>query len=336
MKGKANSKQNNAVNLIKFLAAMLVILAHAHSLSDGSKDLLARFIKGTGFGSLAVAIFFAFSGYFIMKSIQSKGDKGFLIKRVKRIFPELIIVVLLTIFVVGPIFTNLSLKNYFLNPITYLYSLNALLIPYHNLPGVFTANTYKNVVNGALWTLPVEFVCYIMIYVLYKMKLVQKRNRLIIVFALGLGVYLSLYLLNIKFIIDIVRPVLVFLFSAVLFFIEDIKKEDLLIIGLISILFIVSRNIVLYHLFLIILLPLILFYIIKHINFRNRVVAILGRASYCIYLVGFVVQQSIVATFGGHMNPYVNYGLAVVIATLLGILINTIYEKKLKRIVDKI
>ena len=57
---KNKKEQNNIVDLIKYIAAITVILSHSHSLSNLSKDILSKNIPGASLGSLAVAIFFSF------------------------------------------------------------------------------------------------------------------------------------------------------------------------------------------------------------------------------------------------------------------------------------
>ena len=332
---KNKKEQNNIVDLIKYIAAITVILSHSHSLSNLSKDILSKNIPGASLGSLAVAIFFSFSGYYIMKSIMKKGDKNFLKKRAKRILPELMIVVLLTIFIVGPIFTNIALKEYFFNPKTYIYLLNSIMIPYHNLPGVFANNIYGSTVNGALWTIPVEFACYIMLFICYKLNF-KSAKKMMILFIVSIICYFSLYHFKSSFLITTTRPIIIFIFSALLFFIDNKSNKQPIIFSIIGIILLCMKNSICYDLFLIICLPIILVYISKNILVKNKIFELLGKISYSIYLVGFVIQQSIISIYGGKMNPNLNFILSALCATIIGFIINYFYEKKLKKLVDKI
>ena len=330
MAEKSNKKYNNYVDIIKFVAALLVIFSHSYRLSNNSIDLLSRYIKGASFGSFAVAVFFSFSGYYIMKSLKTKGDKKFIYKRLIRILPELIIVVLLTIFILGPVFTNLSVTEYFLNKKTYLYLLNGIMVPYHNLPGVFINNIYGSTVNGALWTLPIEFICYIGIYLCYKLKLTKNNKFLLVSFILCLIGYSIILYLNIEFLLTIIRPILVFIFSSILVFAKNIKKVYMLPLIIISILLFILKSFICYNIFLIIFLPLVLFYVINNISIKSKIASFLGKISYSIYLVGFPMQQSVVSIFGGKMNPYVNFVISVLLAVICATVINMLYEKVIK------
>ena len=96
--------------------------------------------------------------------------------RAKRIFPFLWMVIILSVFILGPILTDLPLNAYFTNHVTWLYLLNGLFIPVHNLPGVFENCITMSTVNGALWTLSVEAICYAALFILYKLKMINKEK----------------------------------------------------------------------------------------------------------------------------------------------------------------
>ena len=112
----------------------------------------------------AVEIFFALSGFLVVKSWVSDPHMGrFLLKRAIRIIPGLIGVVLFTTLILGPIFTNLSLSEYFSHSLFQLYFLNIFFYVIYGLPGVFTENIYPNAVNGSLWSLPAEVSMYLLV-----------------------------------------------------------------------------------------------------------------------------------------------------------------------------
>jgi peptidoglycan/LPS O-acetylase OafA/YrhL len=50
-----------------------------------------------------------------------------------------------------------------------------MLVTRNVLPGVFSDNPLPHVVNGSLWTLPVEFLCYISVAVLGSVKFMPKN-----------------------------------------------------------------------------------------------------------------------------------------------------------------
>jgi len=175
--------KNSNVSCIKLLAALMVILCHSYPLTGNGVDFLSRLTNGkTGLGIVAVAVFFSFSGFYLSRSLERNDDAIlFVRRRMIKIFPPLMIVVLVSILIIGPVFTTLSLKEYFVDKRTYLYLINMLLIPIHELPGVFGEAPYNPTVNGSLWTLPVEFGCYIFLIILYKVKRIFGRKYINII-----------------------------------------------------------------------------------------------------------------------------------------------------------
>lgn len=175
----------------------MVILSHSFSVTEGplSPGTPLDVITQTrlSVGGVAVAIFFLYSGILIAKSCERhKSFKQFFYKRILRIFPELIVCVLASIFIIGLAVTNLPWTEYLLHPQSYLYLLNIVMIPVHTLPGVFVHNPYPLVVNAALWTIAAEFMCYIFCFAVYKLlkfKRSSMRNMSVV-----LGIVILAYI----------------------------------------------------------------------------------------------------------------------------------------------
>lgn len=179
----ATSRVNN-LNFMRFVAALMVIVSHCYSVVLGG-DAGSYLLKLTGDrlspGGVSVGVFFLFGGFLIARSCEHYPEaKKFFSARILRLFPELLFVVILTAFVLGPMLSTLSPVEYFTNPQTYKYLLNGVLIMVHQLPGVFTNNPSGDVVNAALWTLPVEFICYILCFISYKLTKFDKKKFLLL------------------------------------------------------------------------------------------------------------------------------------------------------------
>ena len=65
------------------------------------------------------------------------GVAFFAARRASRLLPGLVVTLLLTVLVIGPVATKLSMRQYFLNGQTVQYFANLLLIQQRMLPGVF-------------------------------------------------------------------------------------------------------------------------------------------------------------------------------------------------------
>lgn len=155
--------RNNNFNLLRFLVASLVIFSHSFPLAKGGGDPLNATFGVSG-GTIAVDIFFITSGFLITSSFFARNNLlAFIWARFIRIYPALIIAILFTVFVVGLSFTTLSPSEFISNNQTHKYLIKGISLikgVEHTLPGVFVDNTYKNAVNGSLWTLPYEIKMY--------------------------------------------------------------------------------------------------------------------------------------------------------------------------------
>ena len=224
-----------------------------------------------------------------------------------------------------------------------MYFTNVLLFPYHNLPGVFKKNIFGSTVNGALWTLSIEFLCYIYIFIIKKIGFLTKKGSIIIFSLLLVFSFISCYiindlaLLNIAMLITIIRPVLVFIFSSLLYFFKDKIESNSIILFVLSIIicFVFKINI-LYNIILIFILPLVLCYFSNSVIIYNKLFSNLGKISYSMYLVGFVVQQSIVSIFGGVMNSYINFIIAVPISFLFAVVVYNFTNRIMNLIIRRI
>jgi peptidoglycan/LPS O-acetylase OafA/YrhL len=164
MLSRSASGRDNNFNLIRFLAAALVLYSHAYPLSGTLGEPLEK-LAGFSLGHFAVDVFFAVSGFLVTGSLLGKRRLGpFLRARVLRIFPALLASSVLTAFVVGALHTRLPLLAYLRDVDTWRFALqNTTCWPWpivYGLPGVFEHLPVAAVVNGSLWSLPFELNMY--------------------------------------------------------------------------------------------------------------------------------------------------------------------------------
>jgi peptidoglycan/LPS O-acetylase OafA/YrhL len=169
---------------LRLFAAALVLLSHAFSLTD-STEPVSRLSNGqTAAGPLGVAVFFVISGFLISASFdRSHGISEFVARRALRIMPGLICIVLLTACAFGPLLSSLGAASYFRHPEFHRYFLNILFKSEDTLPGAFVTNPHPEV-NGSLWTLKYEVLCYCAIAMLLSLKFTESLNiRILMVLA---------------------------------------------------------------------------------------------------------------------------------------------------------
>lgn len=157
--------KNNNFNLIRLAAALAVLINHSFPLATGREvDFWIGSHLGISLGSIAVDIFFATSGFLVTGSLLSNNNiLRFIKARILRIYPALIVMLLITTILIGGYFTSLHMREYLASSDTLRYLLkNGSLFTgaSYTLPGVFETNPYKESVNGSLWTLPYEIWMY--------------------------------------------------------------------------------------------------------------------------------------------------------------------------------
>jgi len=154
----------NNFDLLRLFAALLVFWFHALVFTGRPAPLLFSWVTP---GSLGVYIFFLISGYLVSKSWDSDPHPGrFLARRSLRIFPALVVLIMLTTLILGPALTTLPLAEYLHGSSFHRYFSNIVLLPRYALPGVFEHQAVPNAVNGSLWSLPVEFTLYLVLLLL--------------------------------------------------------------------------------------------------------------------------------------------------------------------------
>ncbi len=159
---RARGRDNN-FNLIRAVAATAVLVSHAYplALGGGTLEPLSA-LTGYSLGTLSVYVFFAISGFLIAASFARRPSPlAFLAARGLRLFPGLLVSLLLVALVMGPLVSDLRLGDYLTDRrLWYFVPRNLTLIsPAYGLPGVFDGNPYP-AVEGPIWTLFYEVVCY--------------------------------------------------------------------------------------------------------------------------------------------------------------------------------
>ncbi|MDD4929270.1 MAG: acyltransferase [Gallionella sp.] len=158
-------RQNN-FDLLRFLFAFVVFLVHAYVLSGaGELSILSELVSS----EIAVKSFFVVSGFLIFMSYENSRDtRSYFVKRVRRIYPAYLFVVTICA-VFGIFFSTHAAGDYFSLQLLKYVAANLFFLNFlqPNLPGVFEANSLQ-AVNGALWTLKIEVMFYLIVPLVVK------------------------------------------------------------------------------------------------------------------------------------------------------------------------
>ncbi len=170
--------RDNNFDFLRVFAALMVVYGHGWVLSTNT----GPGFWGVPFARIGLDIFFSISGYMVTGSwLRTPNLRSFLAKRALRILPGLTACVLFTTFVLGARLTRLPLREYLTSQDTFKYLANIVLHPTLYLPGVFEGMKLNGAVNGSLWSLFPEVLCYLTVPV-FAMLAIRLR-----MWALGLG-----------------------------------------------------------------------------------------------------------------------------------------------------
>lgn len=181
---KVDVRENN-INLLRLIAASSVIFSHAYDLLGHHDPIMT--MTGYSGGWVAVSVFFTLSGYLIYNSIYyGKNPKNYMMARCLRIFPALVVMLILSVFALGLFFSTSSYHEFFTSTETWRYLFGNMILydPRYTLPGVFENNIVHFAVNGSLWTLRFEFTCYLITLALF-LAGVYKQDRNFILFSIA-------------------------------------------------------------------------------------------------------------------------------------------------------
>jgi peptidoglycan/LPS O-acetylase OafA/YrhL len=175
----------NSLDALRLLAAMMVLYSHQYALLGLAEPW---FLGLKTFGTAGVSIFFVLSGCLVWTSwARDPHLHRFIQRRALRIFPALLVVCLVSVFILGILATTLPWSEYLASPGTWRYVWTVGIWTFKTLPGFFPSNPLPYVVNGSLWTLPVELLCYASVVVVGMAVAWTKLPK-------GVGVVVALWL----------------------------------------------------------------------------------------------------------------------------------------------
>jgi peptidoglycan/LPS O-acetylase OafA/YrhL len=160
------SDRSNNFGFFRLAFALLVVVSHSFELVDGdrSRELLTLIFGTVSAGEIAVDGFFIISGYLVTKSFDtSRSTVSYLQKRILRIYPGFMTAYLICFFVVAPLAGGdlaALCHGDFLSAFGRMMWLRA-----PEVPGVFAGSPYADL-DGSMWTIIVEFRCYLLVMAL--------------------------------------------------------------------------------------------------------------------------------------------------------------------------
>jgi len=325
------NRENNNLDIIRVVLACLVILGHAPVLNGatGWVDPFTYLFKFTDSGSMAVKLFFFISGLVVTNSlIHKKSAVHFVVSRVFRLMPALFFVLIITVFVFGPLLTSMPSGDYFssLDHLKYIFN-NLIFKTEYPLPGMFITNVYPLIVNGSLWSLAYEVGCYITLLAVFLVLQGQHRKYWKYIFLLILADTLLTKPVVVAWLgtfPDLDLLLVMFSFGTFCAVYADKIIIDIKLLAGMCLVYFLFRNSTYAQLSFMLAACIGILYISSNhyvMRFKPRY-----DISYGIYLWGFLIQQSLFQYFG-HMAMVVHCLLAIIISTGLALITHIFIEK---------
>lgn len=185
-------RKRNGLNAIRLVLALGVIVWHSFPLTGRTIEWSpARHFMELAF----VDGFFAISGFLIVGSwVNNPSVFRFLSARTLRIFPAFWVCLLVTAGVLAPLGIVLSGSGaplWAAESVSYVIKNSLLWIFQGDIAGVTSGNPFPNSLNGSLWTLPWEFLCYLSVLALGLVGLLKFKVTIPLCFATAWVVLLA-------------------------------------------------------------------------------------------------------------------------------------------------
>ena len=331
------SHKSNNFGFLRLLFAYLVILSHSPELLDGnsSRELLTRLTGNITFGVFAVDGFFLISGYLICQSFeQSKSLFSYFIKRVLRIYPAFIVIWVISLFLIVPLngqahlLSEIHLMDWARNVV------KVLILSQPHVEGFMFTHSIQTL-NGSMWTIRYEFLCYLLIPLVALLGLNKRNVVLLLIGFLCINLY-SRYS-GTDYMIHSPFPVSLFLFSRlVLAFIMGmcfyqfrknlVWSTPIVALCFVAILVCLSSPL-LAEIGMILFGSYLLFYFAFQVkNERLMLVGSKIDISYGVYLYAWPVQSTLIR-FNPTINPWLLTLYTIIIVSILGFISWKLIEK---------
>ena len=293
-------RSENNFDFLRLVFSSAVILSHSFPLT-GKDEFFASITNGQlGLGSLSVDIFFILSGYLIFTSLKySKTIKNYIWKRVLRLYPALIILMLISLAILPFFYKGNSIfseKEYW----TYLPNNLSLYKVQFFINGIFESNPYPKAINGSLWSLSYEFTMYIILVLLFPFK--KSKYIFHIILVCFIASY-ALYIFKPNFLSKLFNHIYLdtkelyrlstyFLAGSLLYFVKFEKFNNIYTRISLLILLFLSLYFTLFKVVAPLTLPVLILLIgTLKTKYISSIGEKFGDISYGVYIYGFIVQQ---------------------------------------------
>lgn len=314
---------SNSFGLLRVIAASGVVLSHSWSITSGL-TVAEPLQTSTGFsmGWHSVNLFFALSGLLLASSLSySKSLWSFAFARMLRIYPALIVVLLATI--IGHSLVSDGFLENGIDKFSYFVKNLLLIGGSAGLPGLFENNPMQHEINGPLWTLKYEVAAYFSLVIMTVVcsrlpQFLNPRNASLLVLATtgSIMLFFGEFMTHGWFEHGI-RLLFAFYIGVIAWHFRDHIYPNVT-----HLLILLAINVA--------LIAFEIYYPVVQIIFVGYLGLFLGTLnygalstftdkqdySYGIYIIGFPIQQAVVA-YTQIINPWINFMISMPIIIIL-------------------
>ena len=300
----------NSFQLIRLLLAVAVLYRHSFDLlASGHADVVLDLIPPrTHLGRIALCFFMVVSGFLVAHSwIESHGWRDFLRRRILRVYPGFVVACVCSAFVAAPLGSP--------DPAAYLASVDvvgdvvgARQLDKLSVPPSFLSNPYPGPINGSLWSIKIEFECYLGLMALALVGIFRRRALMLAIFAAMLVAHaLQPYLPpnGLDRFANHLQLATFFMSGVVAYLYRDRIGRTY---GLLEVAALTMVATAILEVGFVELLPLTGTYLLIYLAYEPHLVRFqVGRRvdlSYGIYLYAWPVQQLLILAFGPWLNPW--------------------------------
>lgn len=193
------SHRNNCFDFLRLLAASMVIFFHQNMFLGGG--YVTDPSDWFPMDSVWVQVFISLSGYLVtMSFLRSESFLDFMKKRIRRLFPALIICNIVVLYLIAP-FLQESIFSYIfsIDTIKSFFKMSILLSNGNDVPHLWTDYGWIPAANAPIWTLTHEFFLYILAGLAFSFTKSWKAPALLLLIFVILQVLFSAELSDVTF-----------------------------------------------------------------------------------------------------------------------------------------
>lgn len=183
---KIREGHDNFFTPLRILFALMVLVGHAFVVEQRNLDAEPFLLLHYKPSYIAVNLFFIASGFLVTRSMLYREDLAdYIAARSLRIYPALIAFTLFVMFIMGPMVTSLSLREFLTHPdlLKQPFMVLSFWETEMAMPGALQGND-EQIAAAPLWTLRYEVLAYIGTGILFALGLLRKKWMLALQFMI--------------------------------------------------------------------------------------------------------------------------------------------------------